>query len=398
MRILWHSTAPWGPSSYSVLTGRTVPDLVRMGHEVVVSTWYGLQGALMPWQIKPRGEPKGATVGTVKVLPCFNGANYGVDTLLAAYEWAKADVCISCMDAWVLPPMLTSRMTFAPWLPVDHDPCPQGIVDSVRAAAYPMTYSRWGAEVLRSAGVEAHYVPCSADASVFVPLDKAAARKRLDMPAKAGFVASMVAANKDSSDRKGFSEALQGFAKFAQAHDDAYLYIHTFWNGPINIGNLAQRCGIADRVIQCDQFGYLMGLFDDAYMRAVYAASDLLLNPAKSEGFGLPLLEAQMCGTPVAATDFSTTDELLFAGWKIPGQRHWSMGAESFRLLASVDGVADVLEEAYRARGSETLAKQARRGASALDTKRVVEEFWRPALSEIEKIACGGGKLQLVTF
>ena len=106
-----------------------------------------------------------------------------------------------------------------------------------------------------------------------------------------------------------------------------------------------------------------------------------------------------MCGVPVALSDFSTTDELLFAGWKIPGQRNWSIGADSWRLLVSVDGVVDALEAGYAERDNPKLRQQARDGARHYDTEQVFETYWRPALKDIEEIVCGkGGELKLVQF
>jgi glycosyltransferase involved in cell wall biosynthesis len=402
LKLFWHSTAPWGGSSYSVLTARTVPDIARDGHQVFVGTFYGLQGAPQTWTINKR-EDRTQRAALVPILPTVNAASYGVDTLLGNYKAMQADALITCMDAWVLPPNLTSQMRFCPWLPMDHEPPPQGILDALAPAIYPMCFSEWGTDLLKGRGVDAHYVPCSADSSVYRPGDQAKAREADWWPThqlnKDSFLVTMVAANKDPGDRKGFSEAIQGFARFAAKHDDARLYIHSNWKAALDLEHMTMQCGIRDRVIGPDALGYVNGIYDDAFMVNVYQASDVLLNTAKSEGFGLPLLEAQMCGRPVAASDFSTTDELLFAGYRIQGQRDWSMGADAWRLRVYVDSVVEALEAAYADRGNEVLYKRARQGAINYDTWEVHRKYWRPALADIETIVCGvGDKLRLVTF
>ena len=95
-----------------------------------------------------------------------------------------------------------------------------------------------------------------------------------------------------------------------------------------------------------------------------------------------------MCGVPVCATDYSTTDELLWAGWKFGGIRYWSFGARSWRVIPDPDAVADALEIAYTELGNtqrrEVLAQKARAGATSLDTKTVGSEFWAKALAAIE--------------
>lgn len=384
MNILWHSTAPFSPSSYSVLTNRTIPPIVRAGHNVTLSQWYGLQGQPLPWAIM--SDDNKEQVGTVTMLPHTGANDYGGGMLRDNYEFTKADVLITCSDVWVFGNKTTAGLNFAPWLPVDHDPVPAAILDSLKTATYPMCYSKWGTELLLAAGIKAHYVPCSASTKTYSPGDKKLARQKFKVDKEYEFLVTMVAANKDPGDRKGFSEALRGFAKFAGRHPGAILYVHTNWSGPIHIGNMAKSLGIENIVVQPDQYGYNLGMIDETYMANVYRASDVLLNPAKSEGFGLPLIEAQMCGCPIIATDFATTDELLFAGWKVAGQLDWSMGAESWRKRVYVDAVADALEQAYQERDNKKLRTNAINGAQAYDNKTVFNRYWLPALSEIGKL------------
>lgn len=385
MKIYWHSTV-FGPSSYSVLTTRTVPSIARENYDLVVGAWYGLQGAPMPWQIK---DKNGADKNLI-ILPNAGQHPYGADTLQATYEQHKADCLITCSDVWIFQPNVTHKTNFCPWLPIDHDPSPQGIIEALKPALYPMVYSKWGVDMLAKSGVKSHYVPCSAPADVFKPGDKQAARAALKLPPDCEFLITMVAANKDGGDRKGFGEALQAFAQFLKTHPHAYLYLHTNWSGPVNLRAMADSLGIKDNVIMCDQYAYSFGLLNDAYMVNVYQASDVLLNPCKAEGFGLPIVEAQMCGCPVAATDFATTDELLFAGWKLQGQPHWSAGADSWRLMVYQWSIVDALNEAYANKDNDKLRQKARNGAIRFDNQTVFNQYWRPALKEIERLVESG--------
>jgi len=383
MRVLWHSTVPWGGTSYSVLTKRTVPELLKLGHDVTISTWWGLQGAPQKVSWVEDGRTYQATV-----LPSMHAASYGQDVLPAAVKMIRPDVVITCMDVWVLPPSLTGLFPyFAPWLPIDHDPAPEPVVKALETAKKPLVYSKWGKRVLAESGVEAMYVPCSAPSHIYRPLDKADCKRKLGIdPGR--FVIGMVAANKDQSDRKGFSSGLQGFAEFARRHGEAMMYIHTLMDGAIEIASMCDQLGLRGRVIAPDQALLAFGMFTDSDMAIIMNAFDVLLNPALSEGFGLPILEAQMCGVPVCATDYSTTDELLWAGWKFGGIRYWSFGARSWRVIPDPDAITEALETAYTELGNakrrEALAQKARAGATSLDDKIVGREFWRKALAEIE--------------
>jgi glycosyltransferase involved in cell wall biosynthesis len=382
MKIYWHSTAPFSPSSYSVLTSRTLPNIFRSGYDAILGCWYGLNGRPLPWTIL---NQDGTKYGDIWMLPNAGAHAYGADTIESSYAYHKADCLITVSDVWIFPPIVTSKTNFCPWLPIDHDPAPEGIVKALDNALYPMVYSKWGVEILKQAGVTSYYVPCSAPADVFKPGDKAAARARMKLTPDCDFLVTMVSANKDGMDRKAFGEALQGFAKFTETHPGAFLYCHTNWSGPINIWKIAASLGVAEKVLMPNQYEYNFGVLSDEYMADVYRASDVLLNPCKSEGFGLPIVEAQMCGVPVAATDFATTDELLFAGWKLAGQRDWSPGADSWRLTVYVSEIVAALEMAYADRGNEKLAKKARNGAMRFDNGTVFNQYWKPALKEIER-------------
>jgi len=395
VRIYWHSTAPWSPSSYSVLTMRAVPPIVRAGYEVVLGTWYGLQGQPMPWTIQANG--KKAT--SVRVLPHHQvgGNTYGEAIMVENYRRNECDVMMTVCDVFVFPPEETSKTNFAPWLPIDTSPVAGGIVRALGPAIYPMCYSQFGVDELAKAGINAKYVPCGAPMDVFTPGDKAEARTRFDLGREFDFLVSMIAANKDANDRKGFAVALQGFAQFVERRPEAQavLYVHTDWGGPIKVGEIAKSLGVGEHVVQPDQYGYIMGMLGEQYMVDVYRASDVLLNPAKSEGFGLPLVEAQMCGCPVIATDFANTDELLSAGWKVGGHRAWYPGAEAWRMEVEPGQIADAMEEAWQERDNPKLREKARKGVAKYDQEAVFEKYWRPALRDIKKLVDAGKSFSL---
>ena len=52
------------------------------------------------------------------------------------------------------------------------------------------------------------------------------------------------------------------------------------------------------------------GFVDDADLPALYSAARILAYPSLYEGFGLPMLEAMACGTPVVASTASCLPEV----------------------------------------------------------------------------------------
>ena len=62
--------------------------------------------------------------------------------------------------------------------------------------------------------------------------------------------------------------------------------------------------GLQDRVV-------LTGRLEHSELPALYTGADALVFPTLSEGFGMPPLEAQACGTPVAASRVSSVPEVV---------------------------------------------------------------------------------------
>ncbi len=64
-----------------------------------------------------------------------------------------------------------------------------------------------------------------------------------------------------------------------------------------------KKLGLEDEVV-------FPGFADDADLPALYSAAEMLAYPSIYEGFGLPVLEAMACGTPVITSVTSSLPEL----------------------------------------------------------------------------------------
>ena len=78
------------------------------------------------------------------------------------------------------------------------------------------------------------------------------------------------------------------------------------------------------------------GFVPDAMLPALYALADVLVCPSLYEGFGMPVLEARACGTPVVVTDIP---ELREAG-----------GSGATLVAASTEGIAQGIRQALLTR------------------------------------------------
>ena len=63
--------------------------------------------------------------------------------------------------------------------------------------------------------------------------------------------------------------------------------------------------------LSCQNRLHFLSQLDEPTLRAVYAGADLFVFPSLAEGFGLPPLQAMVCGIPVVASDIPVMREVL---------------------------------------------------------------------------------------
>ena len=76
------------------------------------------------------------------------------------------------------------------------------------------------------------------------------------------------------------------------------------WNGAEVIDATITRLGLTDDVI-------VTGFVENSLLPKLYAAADLFVFPSLFEGFGIPLLEAMVSGTPVCAANVASIPEVV---------------------------------------------------------------------------------------
>jgi glycosyltransferase involved in cell wall biosynthesis len=87
-----------------------------------------------------------------------------------------------------------------------------------------------------------------------------------------------------------------------------------------NLAAMIDRAGVRDRVA-------ITGYVADADLPAIYSAADFFVMPSLHEGFGLPILEAMACGTPVITSNAASLPE-------VAGGAAFTVDATDVRALA----------------------------------------------------------------
>lgn len=382
MRILISSNAPWAGSGYGGQVAHLASRLPGLGHEVTVAAMNGLEGRPLDWQ------------GTL-VLPSGMTA-YSNDVRGPHARMVFGDepgLVLVLYDVWAIDPAPLREFATAAWTPIQSHPVPPSDLAFFRASgACPIAMSRYGERELTEAGLQPVYVPHAVDTDVFRPLsadERAMARQMLDVPADA-FVIAIVAANKDKTPpRKGWGEQFAAFARFRKSHPDAVLLVHSLLEtaGGVNLTKLVYDLDIADAVQFTNQYKQVTGLYGPQDVAAVMGCADVLSNCSWGEGFGLTVLEAQACGTPVVVSDGSAGTELCGSGWLVDTQPYWHPFAESWWHAPIIASIGEAWEQAYQHARDPRMREKARGFALGYDVDAVLTQHWKPALEMLEQYA-----------
>lgn len=374
MKIIVHSNAPWVSTGYGQQTAQLVQRLKADGHDVAVSAFYGLQGARLNW-------------GEIPVYPAFLH-QYGADVIMqhAAHHFGgdiKDGLIITLVDAWVLPAERLQEANVAMWVPIDHEPAPPKVIEAVKTSqAMPIAMSRHGERMMKAAGLDCEYAPHGIDTAELSPRGPNELRDLIGIP-RDWFVAGMVAANKGNPSRKSFEVCFRAFAKHLKKHPESALYVHSEATGAMNgvdLVALAEDCEIGpDHLRISPPYQQSILGFTPNQMASVFSMFDVLMNPSWGEGFGIPIIEAQACGVPVIVTDWTAMSELCGAGWKVDGQKHYTI-QRSWAKIASVEEVTRALGKAYHRKGRQSA--RARTFALDYDADTVYAEHWRPIIAK----------------
>jgi glycosyltransferase involved in cell wall biosynthesis len=396
MRLLFTGCAPWCNTGYAKPARYVLPRLVRLGHDVGLACFYGYQGAT-----------ERVDVGGEEVLLFSAARDRWFNDIIPHHARSfKADAVITVQDVWTLQGWGEMEFAWLPWMPVDTSPVDRPTLDALRGCYAPMSYSQWGRDQLLETNWQtARYLPLGVDTEVFRIRNQAETRRATELP-EDGLIVGMIAANASCPSRKCFPEVLLAWKRWKDEGGEGLLYLHTTIapsrSEGIDFVKLLDTLSIpwstlADRdeerrgnawVLFPDQHRMWSRLYSEEDLAMIYSAFDVLMSPSMSEGFGLPILEAQACGVPVITLAFSSMPELTWIGECVqPVQLVWA-DRGGWRAVPRVSDILGGIEWAMEARttGRVTgeLSSFGRKKACAFDWDRIVAEYWVPLLEELD--------------
>lgn len=378
------SNTPGSATGYGVQGQMLVERFIKHGLTTAVFSNYGLEGKRE--RVKVAGGayehyPRGFTQYSEDVIPTWWQDFVGVDPVMPR-------ALLTLYDVWVYNKLKFDDPIIA-WVPLDHVSLPPNVLKFLlRPNVTPVVMAPHGERQLAEAGIDSMYIPHMVDTKVFKPTYEVfgvPTREYMGVPDDA-FLVSIVAANKANQvlHRKALAEQLLAFSIFRETHPDAYLYLHCEPSpvfGGFNIPNLLKACRLDDscvRILNSDmnKLGY-----SQEFLAGIYTASDVLLNATMGEGFGVPTVEAQACGTRVITSSWAASQDLASEdSWLVSGQPFWDELQQAWLQTPNLGSLVSALEMAYAAERGES--KLAIEFASQFDVERVWAWRWLPFLRE----------------
>ena len=366
--VFWYSNHPDVPTGYGTQSAQVLRRLKKRGHRLGIHANYGGPAGMSKW----RGVP---------VYPAGHDG-YSRDVLTGHYlDFATEDtVLVTLFDAWIFNqnPHIRQIPRIVSWVPIDHMGVPHDVELWLRNEnVTPVAMSQHGQLAMQDRDIECVYIPHA--------LEKHWKPSPVEAdPWEGRFVVTIPNANKGVlPSRKAWGENILAFSVFAKRHPEALLYLHTEAKaqGGIDLVALTKACGIPSEQVEfADQYQHRVGIPDEVMAR-IYTRTDVLLSATAGEGFGLPVLEAQACGTPVIVSNFSAQPELVGDGWVCEVQPQWNPTQLQWFGTPMVHSIVEALEGAFERGGGHS--EQAVEFAQGYAADKVFAEGWVPLMDSL---------------
>ncbi len=370
------------PTGYGNQVTLLVDRLKRAKMDVAILANYGLEGRFDKVKT-PYGQvpvyPRGFAQHSQDVIPLW------FDHFVQQHPGKKAAL-FTLYDVWVYNGLKFDGPIVS-WVPLDHVTLPPDVAKFLlRPNVTPVTMSPHGQRQLEAAGIDSVYIPHAVNTQLFKPTPTIAgkpAREFLGV-GEDTFLVSMVSANKANGimHRKGLDSALTAFSLFHKKHPDSHLYLHMEPGnafGGFVIPRMLKALNVPNEVVTIADPNQLRIGYPPEVLAGIYTASDALLMPSLGEGFGIPLVEAQACGTRVITGSWTSMLDLAGpSSWIVAGQPLWDETQGAFYNMPLIGSIVEALSLAYDApRGvdEESIAF-----AKTFDVEIVWRDYWEPFL------------------
>lgn len=353
MKIVLGSNSPFTNSGYGTQSYFMCKTLMEAGHEVVFLAWNMSTGnsskrfekisyneikeisLKSPFYEKNAVEEKEDISSKMDYYLCLYEnwpCQIRIDDVNKILKKEKADLYIYLLDIWITEPNKKFCCPSMTWLPLHFTPLEDSTKAIIPTFDKIMYMSTFGREVVNNEMPEInpmkdpvipHYIDYDFLKSKSDKYDREYFRNEIGVTkieqetGKKVFLISVVARNSEESNRKYLDMSLLAFKDIVMKYPEinAYLYVHTQFVAKVNLLKCMAFYKVPkDRLFVPDQMLMMKSGFTTDYMNGIYYGSDVLMANTGSEGFGLPILEAQLLGCPVVTTRCTAMLDYLYNG------------------------------------------------------------------------------------
>jgi glycosyltransferase involved in cell wall biosynthesis len=297
MKIAWISDLDFRVSGYFNITTSLCSGLATLGHEIkVVGLGYHGEQHDFPFSVIP--------------VQNFQEATALVANL---YNLWHFDVCVVALDIPMQEQFLLAfrgrPFKYVGIMPIEADPLCMSWAGVLLEMDKRLIISEFGVAEAAKMGVSTTYLPVGIDTELWrMPIKEERAALRNSFGFDKNTFAILTVA--DNQERKNLSKAFEVIGEFAKDRDNVKYMLVTREHCPVGwkLRDMALMYGINNKLMIFER-----GIgFKELW--ALYAVSDCFFLSSKTEGLGMPLMEAMAVGVPCVATNATGMKELLSDG------------------------------------------------------------------------------------
>ena len=294
----------------------------------------------------------------------FQQAPFGEQRIREIVEKERPDVVFSLNDPWITSAQYNQikdlheqkKFKFVGYLTMDSYNWIGGIDPHINEWDSLIAFTEFGANEFLKAGIKrpVTIIPHGLDTSVFYPIDKAEARKKLGLPEDIFIVLN---ANRNQF-RKRQDITISGFSKFAVGRDDTRLYMHCGlkdqgWELMPLFGREMTKQGLDpnNRIIMTTNTPHPPNVSVEM-LNTIYNSADVSVNTCKGGGWELVNFESAACRVAQVVPDHTSTKEIFEGYGKLIRNEHIDVDPNYAREMPcpSSDHLAEILMELYEDR------------------------------------------------
>ena len=237
-------------------------------------------------------------------------------------EEFQIDVMLFFIDIWIINTIQDKekfKCRSVSWLPIHFDPVEDRTVEAAKLFDAIVTLSKDGTRKMKSLFPTKFItkIPHIIDLDIFHldKVDRDKLRDEMGIPRDC-YLLTVIWNNSETTNRKCFCANFEAFKKFHDSHPEARLFIHSRLDGALHVPSILRYHGITDdMIIVSDQKKMKDGAgMLTEWVVKLYKCTDCLIASTCSEGFSVPILEANGLGIPVVSTDTTAMPDHTYNG------------------------------------------------------------------------------------